>query len=230
MKKLGLVAAAAVAVLALAGCQNGVEEVKVVPDSQTSNYTFDVSGTATVTMAIAETTTYNNKASDPDKRGKTSKWEGVYKQEYTANDSSLADITWKTPYYDNSNRKDYDVSLSGLGMVKTYPDYDADGKQVTSTKTHKNESVNIRITKIGDEYYVYNWWYKEDDEARFAGNAELIPIDETDLEDDEVVISFTRTYTSTEKEDVTEGIDTVIAEKVTNTTYTVTYNYTLERL
>ena len=229
MKKLGLVAAAAVAVLALAGCQNGVEEVKVVPDSQTSKYTFDVSGTATVTVAIAETTTYNNKASDPDKRGKTSKWEGVLKEEYTANDSSLATITWTTPYYDNSNRKDYDVSLSGLGMVETYPDYDADGKQVTSTKTHKNESADIRITKIGDEYYVYNWWYEEDDEARFAGNAELIPIDETDLEDDEVVISFTRTYTSTEKEDL-EEIGTVIAEKVTNTTYTVTYNYTLERL
>lgn len=229
MKKLGLVAAAAVAVLALAGCQNGVEEVKVVPDSQTSNYTFDVSGTATYTIAVAETTTYNSKTADPDKRNKTSKWEGTEKYVYTADDSSLATITWTTPYYDNSNSKGYSVSLSGLGMEYTYPDVDADGKQVTSTKTNKNADDTLNIVKLGDEYYVRNRWYTEDDDSRFAGNAGLIPIDETDLEDDEVVISFTRTYTSTEKGDLKE-LGIVVAEKVTNKTYTVTYNYTLERL
>ena len=193
MKKLGLIAAAA-AVLALAGCNNGAQEVVNVTKVTSENY-YDVSGS------------YVEKLSYTDLDGT----KVTRETSYTASDKSFATVSWIDDESIDTNRKTYTISLKGLSYTQKEQDGVKDGKPTYKDVTYNNGSMTYTIAKVGDEFFL------GDDLSRFAGNDALgiTKIEELDLEDDEIALSYT--YNG----DASKYADGVL-------TYTV--NFTLTKL
>lgn len=125
MKKLSLVIAAAAAVLALAGCKNGAQEVAVVETvGDISNYYYGVTGTATVTTKTAAYTTTTT---------------------YTATDKTLANVKTSPDY--NTNRIVYNYIMSEI-KSKTVRD-------TTTVSEKDNDVFGFTVVKMGDDYYLY---------------------------------------------------------------------------
>lgn len=196
MKKLGLIAATA-AVLALAGCNNGAQEVVNVTKVTSNNY-YDVEGSYNTTI------TYKKGGKDVTENFNL-----------TSSDKTLARITWVDDAATDSNAKSYGVYITGLSYPyseyvlddKNNKKYDDDGEPVTVTKTDTDGTLSLTITKIGDSYFVNDITAKEPEEtprtpvsAKFAGNETYTLIsEEVELEDDEVTFVYTRTWTKNNK-------------------------------
>lgn len=124
MKKLSLVIAAAAAVLALAGCKNGAQEVAVVESVEAgSNYYYGVTGTATVTE---KTATYTATVT------------------YTATDKTLANVTTSSDY--NTNRIVYNYNISEI-KTKTV-------SGTTTVSEKDNDVFGFTVVKMGEDYYL----------------------------------------------------------------------------
>ena len=192
MKKLGLIAAAA-AVLALAGCNNGAQEVVNVTKVTTTNY-YDVSGSYVAKLSYTE---------DDEKVTRETT--------YTATDKSFATVTWEDNEAIDTNRKTYTISVQGLSYTTKVQEGLKDGKPTYKDVTKNNGSQTYTITKVGDEFFL------GDVSSRFAGNEELgiTKIEELDLEDDEVALSYTFTRETSE---YTDGV------------YSYTVSFTLTKL
>ena len=200
MKKLGLIAAAA-AVLALAGCNNGAQDVRITGlELGSANY-YDVEGTGTYKIETKV------KINDE----KTSTTTKTY--EYTAKEASLGVIS-VSPQITDTNMTKYNISISGLTSKIS------DGN--TST-TDENDSFSFSLVELGGDYYFAgngnggSGSYDPDDYfpegfALFAGNNDYVKVDIGDPED----LSGTFTYTST------YGNTTV--------TYTYTLDFELSKL
>ena len=193
MKKLGLVAAAA-AVLALAGCNNGAQEVVNVTQITSENY-YDVSGS------------YVEKLSYTDLDGT----KVTRETSYTASDKSFAIVSWTDDESIDTNRKTYTISIQGLSYTLKVQDGVKDGKPTYKDVTYDSGKMTYKIAKVSDEFFL------GDALSRFAGNDALgiTKIEELDLEDDEIALSYT--YNG----DASEYADGVL-------TYSV--NFTLTKL
>lgn len=124
MKKLSLVIAAAAAVLALAGCKNGAQEVAVVESvGFGSNYYYGVTGTATVTT---KTETYTATTT------------------YTATDKTLANVTTSSDY--NTNQIVYKYNISEI-KSKTV-------SGTTTVSESDNAVFGFTVVKMGGDYYL----------------------------------------------------------------------------
>ena len=157
MKKLGLIAAAA-AVLALAGCNNGAQEWVNVT-SVDYNYRYDVTGSVTATT-------------------------GSVAIKYEAREGiSLGTISWTENAAKDTNVQNY--SINPALYLKS-----EDG-------TYNPASMTFNITKIGDEYFVdATQLPKSPSVVKFAGNDQLIKIEEIDVEDSDFDIALSFEYIS----------------------------------
>ena len=197
MKKLGLIAAAA-AVLALAGCNNGTQEIVDVTNVRSLNY-YDVEGSYNTTIKY--------------KQGGKDVTENF---NLTSSDKTLATIEWTDSESYDSNAKSYSIKISGLSYPYSELVLDdkgqpkvKDGEYETVTKTDTDGYLNLTITKIGDSYFVNGISSKTPEnyprDPRFAGNETYTLIsEEVELEDDEVTFVYTRTWT--------EGSRTITAD------------------
>ena len=185
MKKLGLVAAAA-AVLALAGCNNGAQEVVNVTTVETLNY-YDVSG------SYVEKLSYT----------KTDGTKVTEETTYTASDKSFATVEWVEDESIDTNRTTYTVSVRGLSFTEKEEDGTTEkGEKKFKDVTYNNGSQTYNITKVGDEFFLGSF-----SSSKFAGNDELniTKIEELDLEDDEIELSYTY---SVKEPKYTDGVRT----------------------
>ena len=154
MKKLGLIAAAA-AVLALAGCNNGAQEWVNVT-SVDYNYRYDVTGSVTATT-------------------------GSVAKKYEAREGiSLGTIKWTEDAAKDTNVQNY--SIDPALYLKS-----EDG-------TYNPAELTFNITKIGDEYFVDAKGLPK--YTKFAGNDQLIKIEEIDVEDSDFDIALSFEYIS----------------------------------
>lgn len=108
MKKLSLVIAAAAAVLALAGCKNGAQEVAVVESvGFGSDYYYGVTGTIKVTTSTKiGSETYKSTVT------------------YTATDKTLANVKTSSDY--NTNKIVYNYTISELKTKTPSDEYLSD--------------------------------------------------------------------------------------------------------
>ena len=193
MKKLGLIAAAA-AVLALAGCNNGAQEVVNVTTVETLNY-YDVSG------SYVEKLSYT----------KTDGTKVTEETTYTASNKSYATVNWTDDEALDTNRKTYTVSVWGLSFTEKEEDGTTEKEEDGTTEkgekkfkdvTYNDGSQTYNITKVGDEFFLGSF-----SSSKFAGNDELgiTKIEELDLEDDEIELSYTY---SVKEPKYTDGVRT----------------------
>lgn len=178
MKKLSLVAAAAVAVLALTGCNNGPQETVDV-SYKSFNYRYDVSG------SVKTVTSYQK-----DKK------EVTESKTFTATNKSYADVEWGENYNLDTNKYSYKISLNGFSYTyKKWVDWDATKlENIWEDATADDAHGEVWITKTGDDYFVGRLGLESYNEpSRFAGNEYLIKLDEIDPEDDEFTLSYTYT-------------------------------------
>ena len=178
MKKLGLVAVAAVAVLALAGCNNGAQEVVEV-STKKFDYKYDVSG------SVKRVISYQK-----DKKDVTET------RTFTATERSYADVEWYDYYNVDTNKYEYTISVSDFSYTyKEYDHWDEKNNEVVYVEVVAEDADgSVKIRKIGDDYYAEFLAPQGSHSAsKFAGNASLIKLDEIDPEDDEFTLSYTYT-------------------------------------
>ena len=207
MKKLSLVAAAAVAVLALTGCNNGPQETVDV-SYKSFNYRYDVSG------SVKTVTSYQK-----DKK------EVTESKTFTATNKSYADVKWSENYNLDTNKGGYEISLNGFSYTyKKFVAFDTTTwESIYEDATAYDASAKVWITKTGDDYFVghvYDLNTYGKTPSKFAGNEDLqlIKLDEIDPEDDE----FTLSYTYTTEDDWYGNADDGKAKYVTTVSLTFT--------
>ena len=167
MKKLGLIAAAA-AVLTLAGCNNGAQDVRITGVEMGSVNYYDVEGTAKVGDKTETVTTTQT-------------------LDITATEASLGIIS-VAPQLTDTNQTVYEIELSGLSAKST------EGNVTTEIE---NLPFGLTIVEMGGDYYLTGDLGLDsyEDLFRFAGNTEYIKLEDFGGPEDLVgTVTVTETY------------------------------------
>ena len=192
MKKLGLIAAAA-AVLALTGCNNGAQDVRITGVEMGSVNYYDVEGTAKVTISATAVAKVGDK---------TETVTTTQTLDITATEASLGKIS-VAPQYTDTNQTVYEIELSGLSAKST------EGNVTTEIE---NLPFGLTIVEMGGDYYLTGDLGLDsyEDLFRFAGNTEYIKLEDFGGPEDLVgTVTITETYKP--------NADTTVTVKVTYT-------------
>ena len=190
MKKLGLIAAAA-AVLALAGCNNGAQDVRITGVEMGSVNYYDVEGTAKVTISATAVAKVGDK---------TETVTTTQTLDITATEVSLGIIS-VAPQFTDTNQTVYEIELSGLSAKST------EGNVTTEIE---NLPFGLTIVEMGGDYYLKGGLDVDEDLFRFAGNTEYVKLEDFSGPEDLVgTVTITETYKP--------NADTTVTVKVTYT-------------